>query len=157
MEGLRYRQIQDRIDSLHREWRWQRLEGGGLIANGAMMNDIESTELLRQFLVDRLDERTVTPFIYTRRDRAGRTAAFVQYLDWLHANELITRVHAAGTQARLLERRTDAEVVQHDESTPVETTLDSALEDGRPVYMMGNTVAEFMRQLTDEIAQRVDA
>jgi hypothetical protein len=146
--------IQAYIDALHREWGWQRLEGGGLVANGAMMNDIESTELLRQFLVERLDADTVTPFIYTRRDRAGRTAAFVHYLDWLHANDLITRIHASGTQARLLERRVDAAVVRHDERDAARRVLDTVLDEGRPVYMMGNTVAPFMRDLTAEIDRR---
>jgi hypothetical protein len=154
MNPLEPKQIQDYIDSLHREWGWQRLEGGGLIANGAMMNDIESTELLRQFLVERLDENIVTPFIYTRRDRAGRTAAFVHYLNGLYANDLITQIHAAGTQDRLLERRVDANVVRYGEGEDVGTVLDGLLDEGRPVYMMGNTVAEFMRELTTEIDSR---
>lgn len=119
-----------------------------------MMNDIESTELLRQFLVERLEDDTVTPFVYTRRDRAGRTAAFVRYLDWLHANGLITRIHAAGTQDGLLERRVDAEVVRHEASEDVGDVLDAALGEGRPVYLMGNTVAAFMRELTTEIDRR---
>ena len=154
MDGLQPERIQEFINELHHGWRWQRLQGGGLIANGAMMNDIESTELLRQFLVDRLEDETVTPFIYTRRDRAGRTAAFVHYLNWLDANDLITRVHAAGTQDTLLERRVDIDIVRYDESTPAGTVLDSVLEEGCPVYTMGNTVAEFMRELTDEIDRR---
>jgi hypothetical protein len=154
MEGLSPGQIQDFIDDLHREWGWRRLEGGGLIANGAMMNDIESTELLRQFLVERLEKKTVTPFVYTRRDRAGRTAAFVHYLNWLHANDLITRIHAAGTQDTLLGHRVDADVVHYGASTPAAAVLDSVLDDGCPVYLMGNTVAEFMRELTDEIDRR---
>jgi hypothetical protein len=154
MSGLESRQIQDFIDSLHREWGWRRLEGGGLVANGAMMNDVESTELLRQFLVERLAEPIITPFVYTRRDRSGRTAAFVHYLDWLDDNGLITRVHAAGSHSGLLQRRLDPEVVRYDEAAPAGAVLDAALEDGRPVYMMGNTVAEFMRDLTGEIDQR---
>jgi hypothetical protein len=154
MDPLEPRRMRGFIDDLHREWGWQRLEGGGLIANGAMMNDIESTELLRQFLVDRLEGDTVTPFVYTRRDRAGRTAAFVHYLDWLHANDLITRVHVAGTQATLLERRVAAEAIRYGESDPAELALDSALDEGRPVYTMGNTVAPFMRELTDTIDRR---
>jgi len=154
LDPLKPRQIQDYIDSLHREWGWQRLEGGGLIANGAMMNDIESTELLRQFLVDRLETTTITPFIYTRRDRAGRTAAFVHYLNWLHANDLITDIHAAGTQDSLLERRVDANVVHHSDTADTAAVLDTLLDEERPVYMMGNTVAEFMRDLTIEIDGR---
>jgi len=154
LDPLEPRQIQDYIDSLHREWGWQRLEGGGLIANGAMMNDIESTELLRQFLVDRLETTTITPFIYTRRDRAGRTAAFVHYLNWLHANDLITDIHAAGTQDSLLERRVDANVIHHSDAADTAAVLDTLLDEERPVYMMGNTVAEFMRDLTIEIDGR---
>ncbi|MGQ3330374.1 capsule biosynthesis protein CapB [Halorubrum sp. FL23] len=154
MEPLSASQIRAYIDDLHAEWGWRRLDGGGLVANGAMMNDIESTELLRQFLVERLDGETVTPFVYTRRDRAGRTAAFTHYLDWLDANDRLTRVHAAGGQEDLLARRVDADVVRHDGDEPASAVLDSALDEGRPVYLMGNTVATFMRDLTDEIDRR---
>jgi hypothetical protein len=154
MDPLEPDRIAEFVDSLHREWGWQRLAGGGLVANGAMMNDIESTELLRQFLVDRLDGQTVTPFVYTRRDRAGRTAAFVHYLEWLDANDLVTRIHAAGSQDGLLQRRVDAPVVRHEESRGAPPVLDSLLDEGPPVYLVGNTVAEFMRELTAEIDQR---
>ena len=154
MDPLQPRQIQEYIDDLHREWGWRRLEGGGLVANGAMMNDIESTELLRQFLVDRLETTTITPFVYTRRDRAGRTNAFVHYLDWLDANDCITRVHTAGTQDGLLARRVAADVVRHDDSERPATVLDSVLDEDCPVYLMGNTVATFMRELTEEIDRR---
>ena len=154
MDPLDPGQIQAHIDELHRAWGWQRLDGGGLVANGASLNDIESTELLRQFLVERLEDTTVTPFVYTRRDRAGRTAAFVHYLDWLAENDQLTRVHAAGTHRSLLARRVDAEVVQHDESERAGAILDATLEPDRPVYLVGNTVATFMRELTDEIDRR---
>lgn len=146
--------IESLVTDLHSEWGWRRLAGGGIVSNGAMMNDVESTELLRQFLVERLDDQTITPFVYTRRDRAGRTAAFVHYLDWLAQNDLIGRVHVAGTQAALLERRVDAPTVHHDDTAPVSAVLDSCLADGHPVYLVGNTVAEFMRELTAEIDRR---
>jgi hypothetical protein len=142
------------LKRLHDEWGWQRLEGGELIANGAMMNDIESTELLRQFLTERLEEDTITPFVYTRRDRAGRTASFVHYPNRLHANSLIGRIHTAGTQDTLLQHRVNAEVVLHDESEPAASVLDSVLQEGRPVYLMGNTVAGFMRELSEETDRR---
>jgi len=142
------------VDELRAEWGWRRLDGGGLVANGAMMNDIESTELLRQFLVERLDDVTITPFVYTRRDRAGRTAAFVHYLTWLAEHDLVGRIHVAGSHARLLERRVDAEFVHHDESMPAARVLDRCLGDGFPVYLMGNTVATFMRELVTAIDRR---
>jgi len=154
MDPLSPDAIADYVSDLHRSWGWRRLAGGGLVANGAMMNDVESTELLRQFLVERLDGETITPFVYTRRDRAGRTAAFVHYLDWLDANGLVTRVHAAGTQAALLARRVDADVVRHDESEAAGDVLDATLDEGRPVYLMGNTVAAFMRAVSDELDER---
>jgi hypothetical protein len=154
LDPLSPAEIQSHIDELHSEWGWRRLEGGGLVANGAMMNDIESTELLRQFLVERLEGDVVTPFVYTRRDRAGRTAAFVHYLDWLEANGHITSIHAAGGQTKLLSRRVDADVVRHDEDEPAEEVLESALGTGRPVYLVGNTVAPFMRELADAIDRR---
>ncbi|ELZ36287.1 capsular biosynthesis protein CapB / polyglutamate synthase [Halorubrum saccharovorum DSM 1137] len=154
LEPLPPSRIESLVTELRSEWGWQRLDGGGLVSNGAMMNDIESTELLRQFLVNRLDGTTITPFMYTRRDRAGRTAAFVHYLTWLAENGLIGPVHVAGSHAELLERRVDAEFVHHPESEPPERVLDACLAEGYPVYLMGNTVAEFMRELTAEIDRR---
>lgn len=147
-------QVQKYIDSLHDDWGWQHLNCGELVANGAMMNDIESTELLRQFLIGRIDKKKITPLIYTRRDRAGRTASFIKYLNWLQMNSLISRIHAAGTQDGLLKRRVDAPVVQYGSNANAEVVLDSALSEGSPVYLMGNTVADFMRELTNEIDSR---
>ena len=151
--------IESYINRLHAEWGWQRLKGGGIIANGAMMNDIESTELLRQFLVERYGDtdnstNTITPFIYTRRDRAGRTTSFVHYINWLTEHEFIDRVHAAGSHARLLERRVDCEFVHHSESADPEDVLNVCLADEYPIYVMGNTVSEFMRDFIAEINRR---
>ena len=151
--------IESYINRLHAEWGWQRLRGGGIIANGAMMNDIESTELLRQFLVERYGDtdnstNTITPFIYTRRDRAGRTTSFVHYINWLTEHEFIDRVHAAGSHARLLERRVDCEFVHHSESAAPEDVLNMCLADEYPIYVMGNTVSEFMRDFIAEINRR---
>jgi len=151
--------IESYINRLHAEWGWQRLRGGGIIANGAMMNDIESTELLRQFLVERYGDtdsstNTITPFIYTRRDRAGRTTSFVHYINWLTEHEFIDRVHAAGSHARLLERRVDCEFVHHSESADPEDVLNVCLADEYPIYVMGNTVSEFMRDFIAEINRR---
>ena len=147
-------QIESSVEGLRNEWQWRRHRGGGLVANGAAMNDIESTELLRQFLVDRLEEPTVTPFVYTRRDRAGRTAAFVHYLNWLAGNDLVGRVHVAGNHAGLIERRVDADVVNHAGRNDAVAALDACLADGHPVYAMGNTVAEFMRTFAEEMENR---
>jgi len=148
-------QVASRVESLRGGWSWTRLDGGGLVCNGAMMNDVESTELLRQHLVERLDEPTVTPFVFLRRDRAGRTAAFVHYSDWLADNGFIDRVHVAGSHAKLFARRTTAEVVYHDhETTAPEAVLDACLDGGHPVYAMGNTVHPFMRAFDAEIERR---
>lgn len=146
--------IESLLTDLQSDWRWRRLAGGGLVCDGAMMNDIESTELLRQHLADRLAEPTVTPFLFTRRDRAGRTAAFVHYLDWLADAGLIDRVHVAGTHARMVERRVTPDVIRHDLSAPPERVLEACLAHGDPVYLMGNTVHPFMRDLAAAIDER---
>jgi len=143
------------IRELRHGWRWRRLRGGGLVCNGAAMNDIESTELLRQHLVERLDTPTVTPFVFLRRDRAGRTAAFVRYMNWLAANGLIERVHAAGSHTGPFEQKVQAEVVHHDHETDAPAdVLDACLADGHPVYAMGNAVSPFMRGLEAVIEDR---
>lgn len=147
--------VQSLTAELRSNWRWRRLEGGGLVHDAAMLNDVESTELLRQHLVERLDDPTVTLFAYLRRDRAGRTAAFVHYADWLADHGLVDRVHAAGPHAGTFVRNVDAEVVHHDEgATTAGSVLDDCLETGSPVYVVGNTVAEFMREFETELEQR---
>jgi hypothetical protein len=147
--------VQSHVEGLRNEWSWTRLSGGGLVTNAASMNDIESTELLRRDLTDRLSEPTVTPFAYLRRDRAGRTAAFVHYTNWLAANDLIERAHAAGPHATLFERRVDVPVTRWDhERADAGRALDAALSHGDPVYVVGNTVAPFMRDLEDAIEER---
>ncbi|MCD2200297.1 hypothetical protein LPA44_10375 [Halobacterium sp. KA-4] len=148
-------QLESYITDLRGGWSWTRLEGGGLVCNGAMMNDIESTELLRQHLVERLANPTITPFVFLRRDRAGRTAAFVHYVNWLADNDFVDRVHVAGTHAKMFARRTTADVIYHDHETAApESVLDACLDHGHPVYLMGNTVHPFMRALDAEIERR---
>ncbi|GAB3413151.1 poly-gamma-glutamate synthase PgsB [Haloparvum alkalitolerans] len=120
LDPLNPGRVESLLTELQSDWRWRRLAGGGLVCNGAMMNDIESTELLRQHLTERLAEPTVTPFLFTRRDRSGRTAAFVHYLDWLADADLIDRVHVAGTHAAVVERRAAPRVIRHDLSTDPE-------------------------------------
>ncbi|ERG98990.1 MAG: hypothetical protein J07HQX50_00132 [Haloquadratum sp. J07HQX50] len=155
LDPLSPTEIESYVDRLHSEWGWQRISGGGVVANGAMMNDIESTELLRQFLLNRCpgndDDSKITPFMYTRRDRAGRTTSFVHYLNWLTKRDLIGRIRVAGSHANLLERRVDGEFVHHTESEHPKDILDVCLADGYPVYLMGNTVSAFMRDFTAEI------
>lgn len=148
-------EVEAYADDLREGWTWTRLDGGGLVCNGAMMNDVESTELLRQHLVEQVAEPELTPFVFLRRDRAGRTAAFVHYVNWLAENGFVGRVHAAGSHAKLFERRTDADVVYHDhEAAAPEAVLDACLDHGNPVYLMGNTVHPFMRSLDAEIDRR---
>jgi len=143
------------VEDLRGGWSWTRLEGGGLVCNGAMINDVESTELLRQHLVERLADPTITPFVFLRRDRAGRTAAFVHYANWLAENGFVERVHVAGSHAKMFSRRTAADVVYHDhEADAPEAVLDACLDHGHPVYLMGNTVHPFMRALDAEIEGR---
>ena len=146
--------VQSRIEGLRNEWSWTRLSGGGLVTNVASLNDIESTELLRRSLTDRLSDPTVTPFAYLRRDRAGRTAAFVHYVNWLAANDHVERAHAAGPHAGLFERRVDVPVTRWDHGADAGRALDAALDHGDPVYVVGNTVAPFMRDLEDVIEER---
>lgn len=147
--------LQTRIEGLRNEWSWTRLSGGGLVTNVASLNDIESTELLRRHLTGRLSDPTVTPLAYLRRDRAGRTAAFVHYVNWLAANGLVERAHAAGPHAGLFERRVDVPVTRWDhERDDAGEALDAALGHGDPVYVVGNTVAEFMREMEEAIESR---
>ncbi|GAB6878875.1 hypothetical protein JCM17823_11490 [Halorubrum gandharaense] len=141
----------ERLSELRTAWTWRRLSDGGLVCNAAGLNDVESTEHLRRHLVEALDEPTVEPVCYLRRERAGRTASFIRYAEWLHGNGLVERVHVTGTHTDLFKRRADVPVVVHeDKPERASEVLDAALAYGNPVVYMANTVAEFMRQ-TEEV------
>lgn len=136
------------LSDLRTSWTWRRLSDGGLVCNAAELNDVESTEHLRRHLVEPLDVPVIEPVCYLRRDRAGRTTSFVRYAEWLYERGLIDRMRVVGTHTGLFRRRADVPVVVHDEDRePAAAVLDAALDSDRPVVFMGNTVAEFMRDL----------
>ena len=63
------------LDAIQPEW--TRLPNGRVF-NAAQVNDVESTEMVRQALV--AEDEQILPFVYLRRDRRGRTASFAESL-----------------------------------------------------------------------------
>jgi hypothetical protein len=66
----------------------------------------------------------------------------------------VAHVHVVGPTTDPFERNTEVPTTAHDPDTDAGSVLDAALSTGRPVMPMGNTVAEFMRHLDDEIESR---
>lgn len=138
---------------------WTELPNG-LVYNAAEVNDVQSTELIRRAL-SRQVSTPIEPFLYLRGDRRGRTVSFLRYLNDLyerdgpHAFEVC---HVAGDGAEAFERRAEfpVEVHDHERDDPA-AVLDELLEAGRPAMLMGNTVAEFMREFDAEIEHRAEA
>ena len=130
--------------------RWVRLPGGRVF-NGAEINDIESTEAVRDALAG---DDQVLPFVYLRADRRSRTASFANYLNTLAERGLIDRARAGGAFTGIFARNVDVPVVEHDREEDAGAVLDEMLEEGYPVLTMGNTVDEFMRDLEAEITER---
>ncbi|MFC7177384.1 hypothetical protein [Halosegnis marinus] len=130
--------------------RWTRLPRGR-VYNAAEVNDVESTEAARRALAG---EDTVSPFLYLRADRRARTASFATYLDTLYERDLVENVHVAGDDTRTFARETAVPVVRHGPDEAAADVLDAVLDEGYPVVLMGNTVADFMRDLEAEIAAR---
>ena len=141
---------------LHVEWTHV---PGGRVFNAAEVNDVQSTELMRQALTDDGSE-PVVPLLYLRGDRRGRTTSFLRYLNDLYAREgqdAFPVVHAVGATTAAFKARADFPVVTHDDGEEsASMVLDETLETGFPVLVMGNTVAEFMRSLETEIEARAD-
>jgi len=144
---------------------WTRLPGGR-VYNAAEVNDVQSTEMVRQSLVDSESDGesgAVEPFLYLRTDRRGRAVSFLHYLQELaeRDEQVIGTVHVGGGMAELFERKAEFPVESHDvDREDAGSVLDALLAAGRPVVLMGNTVAEFMREMEAEIerrAERVDA
>ncbi|WP_239527745.1 Mur ligase family protein [Haloferax volcanii] len=130
---------------------WIELEDG-LIFNAAEVNDVESTEMVRRVLVD---DECITPFVYLRRDRRGRTASFAQYIELLFERELIDEAHIGGANTRAFAENVDVPTKCHSQNADPEQVLTELFTDGRPVILMGNTVDEFMREMQASIEQRV--
>jgi hypothetical protein len=144
-------ELTDRLETMRPAWR---LLPNGRIHNAASVNDVQSTELVRRSLVGSTGT-VVEPFMYLRRDRRGRTASFVDYLDSLSEEGAIERVHLGGPHQTLFETNASVPVVRHEtEAESAEAVLDDLLEAGRPAMLMGNTVTEFMRSLVELIEER---
>lgn len=136
------------LDAIQPEW--TRLPTGRVF-NAAEVNDVESTEMVRQALAD--DEQ-ILPFVYLRRDRRGRTASFADYVDRLYDQGHVETAHVGGANTRAFAENTDLPVTRHDGDTPAETVLTDLLDVGDPVVIMGNTVDEFMREFEEAISTR---
>ena len=147
-------EIQDRLDRLRPSW--QRLPAGR-VYNAASVNDVQSTELVRQSLVDD-SETVVEPLLNLRWDRRGRTVSFIRYLDDLYESGAVRQLHLVGDDQQLFETTASVPVVRHDSTVESPSAiLDAALAAGRPVFLMGNTVTPFMQALSEEIADRAIA
>ncbi|OAQ52609.1 hypothetical protein HTG_13375 [Natrinema mahii] len=132
---------------------WIAVEGGRVF-NAAEVNDVESTEMVRRMLVD---DEYITPFVYLRRDRRGRTASFAQYIELLFERDLITEAHAGGANTRAFAENIDVPTERHSPRADPERVLTDLLAEGRPVILMGNTVDEFMREMQSSIERRAKA
>lgn len=141
------------LDHLKPEWT---TIPDGKVYNAASVNDPESTEVVRRSLLNG-DPEPIEPLIYLRRDRPGRTASYIEYLDTLYEAGHIERIHAVDGHLDAFAYRLDTPIERYtsDEYSPAEV-LDAALAAGRPVMLMGNTVPEFMKRLAQEIEERVD-
>jgi hypothetical protein len=144
----------EKVDEYLRETQpeWTQLPNGKVF-NAAEVNDVESTEMVRERLAG--DDR-VTPFVYLRWDRRGRTASFVRYMNMLVERDLIEEVHVGGANTSTFARSVDCPVTQHPEDADADYVLDQLLYTGYPVVIMGNTVADLMRETQDEIDDRAE-
>jgi hypothetical protein len=136
---------------------WIHLTNGTRIFNGAKVNDIESTELFRRHLTRQLETETeqVCPFVFLRRDRRGRTASFVEYINILADRGLVDRVHVGGAFTHVFARNIKPPTVEHDTAQQsAAEVLDQLIQENLPVLLMGNTVHPWMRELNAEIEQR---
>jgi len=132
---------------------WTELPGGQVF-DASEVNDVQSTEVVRRWLLD--DHGTaIEPLVFLRGDRPGRTASFVRYIDRLADRGVVEQVHLMGTDRHRFALNTSVSAIEHDTpQKPPSDVLDEALEAGRPVAVMGNTVDDYMRDLETEITER---
>lgn len=151
LRGLSDAQLDSYLEGAQPEW-IQLPEGR--VFNGAEVNDIESTEMVRQALAG--DDR-VLPFVYLRSDRRGRTASFADYLNILADRGVIDRARVGGWNADTFARNVSIPCTTHSREEDAGEVLDEMLGEGDPVLLMGNTVDDFMRDMEQEIITRAAA
>jgi hypothetical protein len=137
------------LDAIQPEW--TRLPNGRVF-NAAEVNDVESTEMVRQALVD---DGRIVPFVYLRRDRRGRTASFANYVELLYEQGKIDDAHVGGANTRAFAENVEVPVTLHDADASAGDVLDDLLTEEKPVVLMGNTVDDFMREMEEAIGTRV--
>jgi hypothetical protein len=136
------------LDAIQPEWTHL---PNGRVFNAAEVNDVESTEMVRQALAP---EERILPFVYLRRDRRGRSASFADYVDLLYENGHIDAAHVGGANTRAFAENTELPVTRHTDGADPEPVLDELLAVGDPVVIMGNTVEEFMREFEQAVRTR---
>lgn len=138
------------LDSLRVEW--TRLPDG-IVFDAASVNDIQSTEAVRRSLVGST-EQVIQPLVYLRRDRPGRTSSYIRYANLLYERGLIEQVRVVDSHGEAFAARTKAPVTHHPHTADPEQVLQSALDDGWPLILMGNATPEFMEELRGVIEDR---
>lgn len=120
----------------------------GRVFNAAEVNDVESTEAVRRALPE---SDHVTPFVFLRADRRGRTASFVSYLNHLTEQGIVDKGYVMGQGSSVFASETDCHMAKFASDSEPSNVLQTLLQEGLPVMLMGNTVDEFMRDFEDEI------
>jgi len=125
------------------------------VYNAAAVNDVQSTELVRQSLVE--DRETVIePVLNLRWDRRGERCRSSAISTTSTSRGQSSRPTSSATINSCSRRRPPPlPVVRHDtETESPAAVLDDAVASGRPVVLMGNTVTAFMEAMAREIESR---
>lgn len=133
--------------------KWKNLTNGRIF-DASNVNDVQSTELIRQLLMKEKKE-IILPLIYLREDRRGRTVSFLKYFEDLYKQNHIKKVHIVGQTLSLFENRASFPVEKHNfRKDSASDVLDKTLGEGFPVILVGNSVSDFMENMKEVIKNR---
>jgi hypothetical protein len=144
------------LDEINPQWKQN---GDARIFNASAVNDIESTELIRSKLMEQINEKKITVFIFLRNDRRSRTDSFIVYLNNLYEKGFITEPVYFSKDTKIVvdsfSRRLQPETKYYSSDTVTATELlECFKEQEYPVLIVGNTVHPLMKQLREKIEQR---
>ena len=132
---------------------WTELDEGRVF-NAADINDVESTEAVRRALQGD-DPEPLQVFMYMRGDRRSRSASFLEYLSALADEGIVDQVHVSGEPTAMFARKASFPVMRHDEgAVSARRVVSEMLLQDCPIFIVGNTVAEFMRDMETAIEER---
>lgn len=128
----------------------------GRLFDALGVTDVVAVERLRRALAGGATEGDAVELVAVLgRDRRALAAATADYAERSHERGVVSRLHAVGPLAGLVERRCDVPCVTHEPGVTADAVLETALSNG-PTIVVGSQECPIGADLEGVIQQRIE-